>query len=207
VPFKVGAVSSIGSCGCTPIVCDTEGVFSINYSSSTRARVADCGGDGGPDIKYLPGAAVGNVSISAWAFKKGGDKWLGSKCRGSVQGSQTNIQRFDYITKRWWIIPTRMHGAQITGDITAASLGQVFFRGTAADTQINNGIVLGYQMQVQVGAELGISAGAFRISLPELQSYKISFVGVEEGYINSVNASAEYPNPAVISVSFDFILN
>lgn len=206
MPFRLGSVSSIGECGCSPIVCDIEGIFSINFSSSTRSRVADCGEDN-TDLKYLPGAAVGTVSLSAWAFSKNdSDKWLGSRCRGSAQGSQSNIQRFDYGTKKWWIIPTKMHGAQIVGDLTAASLGQVFFTGTAADTQINNGIVLGYQMQIQMGAELSIKAGAFDINLPDLDAYNIEPIGVEECYLNSVSASVDYPNPATITVSYDFML-
>lgn len=200
---------------CSPFNCNgSQGLISVAVSPSSSVRPTDddtCQTEGAnigssSSSEYIPGPGIINVQIVAWAFAQGDDKWLNSRCKGSAQAGQTNIQRYDFTTDKWHLIPSKVHRAQINGVIGNCSLGQVFFTGSTADSQIINNSSITTELGVQIGAEFSYTGYPLAINVPDLKPYRISLGtgDLDSGYINSVNVSVDYPTPAVITYNFDF---
>lgn len=197
---------------CSTFNCSNSvGLISINISPSSSVRPAedaDCSPS--ESTQYIPGPSIVNVQINAYAFAPGEDKWLETRCKGSAQAGQTNIQRYDYKTDKWWFIPSKVHRAQINGTIGKCSLGQVFFEGIIADSQILAGTSITTELGVQIGAEFRYTGHPLAVNIPDLEPYELDLgVGqvLKAGYINSININVDYPSPATVTYNFDFPLD
>jgi hypothetical protein len=157
---------------------------------------------------YIPGPGSVNISITAYGFEMGQDKWLGSRCKGIVEANQTNILRYDAITDMWWFIPSRIHRASIKGDVGGScTLGQVMFDGTVADAQVQNGVSITTEMEVQIGAYLQYTGAPYALNIPDLEMYTINLQGPHVGHIASFGLTVDYPTPAVVTYGFECLLN
>lgn len=203
---------------CSPYVCvGSKGLISIDMSINSNVTYLDDDEClvGGLSNQFIPGPAVGSITFNAYAFEPGKDKWLGSKCKGSAQASQTNILRYGALEPggeaRYFFIPSKNHKAQLTGDIGAdyCSLEKVFYSGKIANSQASNGSSISTEMGTQLGANLSYKGFPLAVTIPNLNSYTISDI-VEPtvtAYISSFNVSVDFPNPATVSYTFDFLIN
>lgn len=183
----------------------SEGLISISVTPNSSVRPLDdkpCSNSTIED-EYIPGPGLISVSFTAYAFTAGEDKWLNSRCKGTAQASQTNIQRYDSNTDKWWLIPSRIHRAQIQGVIGFCSLKQTFFTGSIAESQIANGASLTTEVSVEIGAELTYSGPPLGITIPDLEPYTVNLGEAMVGYISSFSASVDFPNPATCSYTFE----
>jgi len=175
----------------------------------TEVSVGTGGVDSDVDTGYIPGPAKLNVTINAYAFSVGSDKWLGSRCKGTAQASQTNHTRYDSVTDKWYIIPSRNHTASIQGDPgSAVSLGKIFFEGSTANSQILNNTSITTELGIQIGAELSYSGFPLSVTVPNMQAYRLTGIGESGvGFLTGVSLNVDYPqSPATISYSFEFML-
>lgn len=199
---------------CSPYSCgDLEGIISVNLSmnSSVRPAIYDpaCGGGSGAvEEKYIPGSATGVFSITAYAFKRGEDPWGDIRCRGQAQASQSNIVKYDLLTKQNWVIPSRVHRAEIAGDVGAfCSLDLVLFEGSRVDSTLVNGVTITSEIGVQIGGQLSYYGNPLNIKIPTLTPFTLLGDKTEHAYINSFSFSVDYPNqPPTVSYSFEFPL-
>ena len=196
---------------CSKFSCGEEGLISISMSPNSSVKPIDddgCNQFNNGVTQYVPGPSSVSVSITAYAFKPGEDKWVGSKCKGQAQASQTNILRYDGITDKWIFLPSKVHRAQITGDVgTSCSIDEVMFTGQVADSQVVNGISITTEMGVAIGSKFYYSGGPISLSIPDISAYNIDLGDSVYGYINSFSLSVDYPNPATVSYSFDCMLD
>lgn len=136
---------------------------------------------------------------------------MGSRCKGQIQGSQSNYQRYDCRDDTWWIIPSRIHKAQIAGDISVnfATLGSTFFSGMQGQSNLLNGINIGEQVEIEIGAKLHYTGYPFPITVPTLSAYRINLTPnpIVGAYLNSISAEVQFPAPATITYSFEFPVN
>jgi len=203
---------------CSAFNCNNSvGLISVSVSPNSSVRPVDddsCVVGGGSN-QYISGPGVVNVQFVSYAFGPGEDKWLDSRCKGSAQAGQTNIQRYDFTTDKWWFIPTKVHRAQINGVIGPSvngnpakiSLGQTFFMGSAASSQSQNGTSITTEESVEIGAIFNYSGFPVPITVPDLTAWRVDLGQgqvLNNGFINSVNVSVDYPSPATITYSFDF---
>lgn len=196
---------------CSTFNCDIPGLISISVNSSSSVRPAEdqhCG-TVATEGKYIPGPAIINATFNAYAFDPGSnDKWLGSRCRGSAQASQSNIQRYDAVTDKWWLIPSKIHKAQIVGQIGFCSLGQVFFSGHTLESNSSNGVTIATEMGIDIGADFSYAGPPFGVSIPDLNPWRMSIgTGADSGYISSFQANVDFPQPATVSYTFEFPLS
>ena len=195
---------------CSDFDCQTTGLISISTTPNSSVKPIEddgCQPIGGGN-QYVPGPGSVSVGITAYAFELGQDKWLGSRCKGSVQASQTNILKYDAITDKWWFIPSRIHRAQIQGDVGGScTLGNVMFEGTVADAQLMNGVSITTEMGVQIGAVLNYTGAPLPLSLPDLNTYTINLKGNHTGYLSSFSLTVDYPTPAVVNYGFECMLD
>ncbi len=203
---------------CSTYVChNSRGLISIDISVNSNVIYLSDDDDcisGGISDEYIPGPILGNVTFNAYAFSQGQDKWLGSNCRGNAQATQTNIIKYGTPTPggvaKYYLIPSKNHKAQITGFIDSqyCSLDKKFFSGTIANSQVSNGISISTEMGTDVGSTLRYNGFPMSIVVPNLTAYKISGVVTPDvvAYISSLNISVDFPNPATISYTFDFLL-
>ena len=91
-----------------PCECSIAGLFEIEFSGIISAQISgssefidilsQC--DTGPNVfeevrKRLKGPSTGNINITAYAFLKGGDRYLGTSCPSTAGISLPTQQRFD----------------------------------------------------------------------------------------------------------------
>jgi hypothetical protein len=185
---------------CSASTCKGMNIFSINFSSSSSARPATCAAG---EAEYIPGPAIGSIAISAWATY-GGDIWLGTKCKGTAQASQTNIQRYDYLSDSYILIPSTIHKAQIVGDVGGSCSLTEFYGGTAISTEIINGITIASELGVTMGYNFHYIGGPFGVSVPDAGCYSIEVGTIESALFSSFNLSVDFPTPAVATFSYEF---
>jgi hypothetical protein len=158
---------------CAPYNCGSiEGVISlnINMNSNVRPVIEDpsCGGGSGdPTEKYIPGSSTATFSLSAYAFKRGENPWGNLRCKGQAQASQSNIVKYDLITKKFWIIPSRVHRAEIAGDIGEfCKIDQILFEGSRVDSNLVNGVTITSELGVQIGGQFSYMGNPLKIKIP-----------------------------------------
>lgn len=195
---------------CSNWSCGGEGIISVSMStnSSVKPIDSDICNNTIKNKEYIPGPGSVSITLTAYAGK-GDNKWAGSSCKGSAQGSQTNILKYDGISDRWWFIPSRVHRAQIVGDVgNYCDLGKELFLGTVSDSQVVNGISISTEMVVRIGSELKYTGSPLALELPDLNSYTIDLNNDKiEGYLSSFTFNVDYPSPAIVSYTFDCMLS
>lgn len=112
-----------------PCECSIAGLFDIEYSGIISAQItgssefidilSQC--DTGPNVlddvrKRLKGPSTGTISITAYAFPKGGDRYLGTSCPSTAGISFPIQQRFDCENNITRLIRTKTSEAFREGD-------------------------------------------------------------------------------------------
>ncbi len=112
-----------------PCECSIAGLFEIEFRGIISAQItgssefidilSQC--KTGPNIlgdvrKRLKGPSVGNITISAYAFIKGGDRYLGTSCPSTASISFPIQQRFDCENNITRLIRTKTGEASREGD-------------------------------------------------------------------------------------------
>lgn len=116
--------------------CSIAGLFEIEYSGIISAQItgssefidilSQC--DTAPNVfeevrKRLKGPSTGNISINAYAFVKGGDRYLGTSCPSSAGVNFPMQSRFDCENNITRFIRTKTGEASREGDpITGITL-------------------------------------------------------------------------------------
>jgi len=178
-------------------------------NSSVRVAEDDTCSTGSDTVDYIPGPATASVTINAYAFEKGQDKWLGRTCKGQAQASQSNTVRYDGTTDKHIMIPTKIHRAQIVGDLgDSVSLGKVFFKGVNVEANTPNGVAITTEMETWLGAEFSYIGAPLPIQIPDLKPYSINIgeSSTDLAYIASISVNMDFPQPATVSYTFEFVL-
>lgn len=210
---------------CAPFDCgNSEGLISLEWS--TRANLTyindDCsrssstsvgvtlpgaGTGGGDSGNYVEGPVLGSVSLSAYGFIKGVDRWLGSRCMAQVQGSQSITQKYDLATEQYYLIPNKSNTGQITGDIdeNLVSLGVIRCSTTSYRANLVNGATVAMEMGTDLGGELNYNAYPISFSFPLMdQAFRIFD---QKAFLTGFNLNVNFPEPAIVNYSFQFILD
>jgi hypothetical protein len=85
-----------------------QGVFSASLNGSTEVSVAN-------DGTVLVGRTINQLSIGAWAFVPGQDRFLGAQCNSSASAEIRWLQKYDCTTDTTYFIPLSGGKASITG--------------------------------------------------------------------------------------------
>jgi hypothetical protein len=209
---------------CVPFSCGkTEGLISISWSTSSsfRAVDGDCStGEGftpgsavgtvvnstSVDDEIIPGPITGNVSITAYAFPKGTDRWLGVRCIGNVSASQNNIVKYDCETDKYYIIPSKANTAQVRGQVPdSVTLAEVACTTTTVESRLENGATITTELGTEIGHGLQYTGGPMNVQFPNLGSY---IIFGQRCYLSSFNLNVDFPNtPATVVYGFQFILS
>jgi len=123
-----------------PCECSIAGLFEIEFDGIISAQItgssefidilSQC--DTGPNVlddvrKRLKGPSIGNINITAYAFLKGADRYLGTTCPSTAGISFPTQQRFDCENNITRIIRTKTGEASREGDpIAGISLLEEF---------------------------------------------------------------------------------
>lgn len=160
--------------------------------------------------EFIPGPVTGSLTITAYAFAQGSDRWLGTRCRGSAQASQTNILKYDSNSCSYILIPSKNHSAQITGDLInkpeIVSLVKSFCESTNMQTLSLNGPGIAQLVNTRIGSELKYKGLPMEISLPDLNAYRL--FDRFTGYLSSFNLDVDFPNnPAIATYTYEFVVD
>jgi hypothetical protein len=161
---------------------------------------------------FVPGATTGSVSLTAYAFSQGGDKWLGSKCAGNIQASQSNIIKYGlygstFDNGKYFIIPTKNHSAQVTGDIGEEYYSlNVKCTTTSYNARLQGGATIPTEMETFIGGEFAYLGQPFGIEMPDLTPYVWFDDDAFTSYISGFNAQVDFPSPATVTYTFQFVL-
>lgn len=96
--------------------CNLAGLLSINYSGIISASLS-----GGTEVSIsldgtvLLGQTLNTLSISAYPFRSGQDRFLGATCNSSAQAEIRWIQKYDCSTDTVYFIPQSGGKASVTG--------------------------------------------------------------------------------------------
>lgn len=179
-----------------------EGIISASLNGSTTIEIAE-------DGTILLGSSVNNLSISAYAFPRGGDKYLGATCRASASASIPWVTKYDCFADKTYFIPKAGGKASITnGPIDNVSLECA--PGIFSDTfeaNANNGpaspIV---QDQREEGFNLIYNGHPLQVETgkPKVYTINLGFTGQVEAYLQSFQLTVDPPDVARVSYSFVF---
>lgn len=119
------------------------------------------------------------------------------------------MQRYDAKTDKWWLIPTKVHKAQIAGDLQNVSMGKTFFSGSTIEAQSFNGASIATELGVDLGAEFKYTGSPYAIDIPDLSPWTIDLSSnqITGAFINSVSINVDFPSPATITYTFEFPIN
>lgn len=192
---------------CIPFSCGgSTGLISINWSTSNNLSLIDpdCG-PGSPSEKELLGPTTGTVSINAYAFSAGSDRWAGSRCQGSAQASQTVIMKYDANTDKHYLIPSKNHSAQITGDVGNLATIETVCTTTSVDSKIVSNTTITTQLETQLGKNFKYNGEPLAVEIPFLGSYEVFG---QRSFLTNISLSVDFPSqPATVTYTFQFILH
>jgi hypothetical protein len=182
-----------------------QGIFSASIDGSTVIEIAE-------DGTVLFGQTVSNLSIGAYAFLPGGDKFLGASCPASAQASIPWITREDCETGQVHFIPKAGGKASITNwvesgiqDISLECDPDVVSK--SFDANATGGPTSPYLFSdrkdgynlVYTGNPISVETGR-----PQVYDISLGFVGTLRAHLQSFNLSVSPPDVARVQYSFVF---
>lgn len=179
-----------------------RGIFSAAINGSTEIEVAE-------DGTVLLGSTQNNLSIGAYAFLPGQDRYLGASCPASAQAQLPWITRRD-CSGNVYFIPRSGGKASITnGPIDGVSLEcspgivdtsfQADAGGGPASPFVSANRVDGFNL-IYTGNPIPIDSG-----YPKMYTINLGFVGSISAYLQSFSLSVNPPDVARVQYSFVFI--
>jgi len=190
-----------------PCTCNIVGLLSMNYSGIISASL-----NGGTEVgvasdgTVLLGATLNTLSITAYAFAAGADKFLGATCPSSAQATLKWVQRYDCTTDTTYFIPQTGGKASITnGPITGVSLAcdpNIESRSFSASAQsgpstpyLTHIMKSGFNL-VYTGIPIPIESGSQSPYTINLGPFTVT------AYLQSFNLSVSPPSFATVSYNF-----
>lgn len=202
---------------CVPYICDIPGLISLEVSSRSNLMFInkECS-DPFPSIDplgcsenncYLKGPAVGNINVSAYAFTKNDqDQWLGVRCFGQAQGSQTVIQKYDAFSNQHYLLYSKDNSGLIAGDMPPSVARLGIFCETADNykAQLINGATITLKYGVEMGGNLEYYKSPLPFNMPLGDGDVYGFLG-RACYMTSFDLNIDFPSPAIVNYSFQYI--
>jgi hypothetical protein len=184
-----------------------EGIFSASINGSTTIEVAENG-------TVLLGSTVSNLTIGAYAFLPGGDRFLGASCPFSANATIPWVTKEDCATGTTYFIP-RAGGNASTTNLDASGVSR-----SIIDLDCSPGIISKsfeanagsgpaspyFLVDREDGYNLVYTGHPFAIESANPQMYTISlgFVGSIEAFLQSFSITINPPEPARVNYSFAF---
>lgn len=171
-------------------------------NGSTTIEVSESG-------LVLLGSTVNNLTIGAYAFLPGQDKFLGAHCPASAQASIPWITKYDCYSNRTYFIPKSGAKASITnGPINNLALDcspGILDTDFSADASggpstpfISSSREDGFNL-VYTGNPIHVETGR-----PQMYTITLGFIGTIEAFLQSFSFSVNPPEPAKVQYSFVF---
>lgn len=166
--------------------------------------------NGGGKVKTVsvPGPVTGSISITAYAFSagKGRDIWNEIRCTGQAQASQSLQYKYDLITNKHYIIPTKDHSAQLTGNTPSTISISNVCTTTTLNSSIVNGITLTTEMGTYLGSNLRYTGEPLPVSFPDQSAYTV--FSQKNCFLSSFSYNVDFPtSPAIVNYVFQYILS
>jgi len=184
-----------------------RGIFSAAINGNTVIEVSENG-------TVLLGQTVSNLTIGAYAFLPGQDKYLGATCPVEAQASTPWITKEDCATGKIHFIPKTGGSASITNRSASGISSSII------DLNCNPGVVSksfsassssgpatpfffsdredGYNL-VYNGHPISVQTG-----VPQRYLISLGFVGTIEAFLQSFSLTVNPPSPATVQYSFVF---
>jgi hypothetical protein len=163
-----------------------EGIFSASINGSTTIEVAENG-------TVLLGSTVSNLTIGAYAFLPGGDRFLGASCPFSANATIPWVTKEDCATGTTYFIPRAGGNASTTNldasGVTGSGPASPYFLVDRED---------GYNL-VYTGHPFAIESAN-----PQMYTISLGFVGSIEAFLQSFSITINPPEPARVNYSFAF---
>lgn len=176
-----------------------EGIISASLNGSTSIELAS-------DGTVILGQTTNTLSISAYPFRPGEDRFLGSTCAASASCENRWIQKYDCETNTTYFIPQGGGRASITGGpIRNVSLrcdpGIV---STSFNASAQSGPMSPFiQDQRKDGFNLYYSGTPIPIESASPKSYIIRLGNLSmTAYLQSFSLTISPPSPATVSYNF-----
>jgi len=184
-----------------------QGVFSATLNGSTTVEVAE-------DGTVLLGQTTNNLSIGAYAFLPGQNRFLGASCPFSAQASIPWVTREDCSTGEVFYIPRAGGSASVTNraasgvssniinlTCTPGIISQSFDANAAsgpASPFLFSDREDGYNL-VYTGNPINIESGK-----PQKYTIGLGFIGTIEAFLQSFSLTINPPEVARVEYSFVF---
>lgn len=155
------------------------------------------------------GQTVSNLSIGAYAFLPGQNKYLGATCAASAEANIPWVTKVDCATNSTYFIPRSGGTASVTnGPIDNVSLScspgivsttfNADASGGPASQVIRSDREDGYNL-IYTGNPISISSG-----VPQMYEISLGFLGTISAFLQSFSLSVSPPQPATVQYSFVF---
>lgn len=184
-----------------------SGIISANINGGTTIEVSESG-------LVLLGATINNLSISAYAYEVGQDRYLGATCPLQASANIPWVQKYDCIRDEVHFIPKSGSKASIAGGTTNGGIPGVLYLDcdpNITTTQFNasaqsgpttpyisNDRRDGFNL-VYAGRPIPINSGNPRpYTIQVGPSYSV------RGYLQSFSLNINHPAPAIVNYNFVF---
>lgn len=184
-----------------------DGIISANINGGTTVEVAESG-------LVLLGATVNSLSLSAYAYEPGQDRYLGASCPLQASANIPWVQKYDCIRNEVHFIPKAGSKASIAGGTTYGYIpgviyldcdpGVVTTQFSASAQQgpttayISNDRRDGFNL-VYTGRPISINSGS-----PQPYTIQLGPTYFIRGYLQSFSLNINQPSPAIVNYSFVF---
>lgn len=184
-----------------------QGVFSASLNGSTTVEIAENG-------TVLLGQTVNNLSIGAYAYLPGQDRFLGASCPFSAQANIPWLSKEDCQTGAVYFIPRAGGSASTTNRLTSGVSSSII------DLTCTPGIISKsfeasassgpaspfFFSDREDGFNLVYSGNPIPVETGKPQKYTISlgFIGTIEAYLQSFSLTVNPPEVARVQYSFVF---
>lgn len=187
--------------------CNVAGMLATNYEGIISASLnggttVDIAADG----TVLLGQTLNTLSITAWPFHSGQDRFLRATCAASASAEVRWLQKYDCATDTTYFIPMGGGKASITGGpiygVTLDCDPDVVSKTFSASAQ--SGPMTPYITDIRRdGFNLRYTGHPISIESASPQSYVIQLGSVQiTGYLQNFNLTISPPSPATVSYNF-----
>jgi hypothetical protein len=184
-----------------------QGIFSASIDGGTTIEVAE-------DGTVLLGSTVSNLTIGAYAFLPGGDRFLGASCPFSANATIPWVTKEDCATGTTYFIP-RAGGNASTTNHAASGISSGVIRldcspniiSTSFDANAGSGPASPYFLSEREDGYNLVYTGhpiAIESAKPQMYTISLGFVGTIEAFLQSFSITINPPEPARVNYSFAF---
>jgi hypothetical protein len=187
--------------------CNLAGMLSMNYAGITSASL-----NGGTEVTIsddgtvLIGATINNLSITAWAYVPGSDRFLGATCNASANAEIRWMTKYDCVNDVTHFVPLSGGKASIVGGpINGISLScDPGIVSKSFNASVGQGPTTPYSTENRRdGFNLIYSGTPIQVESGSPRSYGINLGPVSvTAYLQSFSLTINPPSPATVNYSF-----